>query len=68
MIDNHSKFNIITDEIDDKFIVYITDKKTFIEKFKYEFTVYRNFDKKGLIEDAIDIYKRKLNIGRNTKQ
>lgn len=60
MIEKYSKFNIITEEIDNKFIVYLIDKKTFIEKFKYEFTVYRNFDKKGLIEDAIDIYKRKL--------
>ena len=50
--------NIITEEIDNKFIVKILDKKTYKEIFKFEFTVYNNFDKKGLIEDAIGIYKR----------
>jgi len=52
--------NIITEEIDNKFIVKILDKKTYKEIFKCKFTVYANYDSKGLIEDAVGIYKRTI--------
>lgn len=62
MIENYRKYTILTEEIDNKFIVYFVDRKSYKEFFKTEFFVYRNFDSKGLVDDAIDIYERKLKL------
>lgn len=59
MIEKYNGFNIITDEVENTFVVLLIDKKNYKELFKCSFVVYSNYDKKGLIDDAIDIYKRK---------
>ena len=68
MLDIYSNFDVITELENDIFTVSFLHKRTYEVIFSYEFTVYRNFDKKGLIEDAIDIYKRQIiKFGRNRK-
>ena len=59
MIEIRNKINVVTDLKDGKFRVSLFDNKTLDNLFEYEFTVYRNFDKKGLIEDAIFMFKNK---------
>ena len=60
MIELYSGFNVITEEIDNKFIVVLIDKKNYNKLFEFKFTVYSNYDSKGLIEDAVGIYKRTI--------
>ena len=50
-------FKIITDLEGNKFKVTLLSNKTFKNLFEYEFTVYSGFDRKGLIEDAIFMFK-----------
>jgi len=60
MIEFSNKITVVTEEINNNFIVYFIDKKTFKEIFKCSFLVYRNFDSQGLIDDAIDVFNRKM--------
>ncbi len=51
--------NIVTETKDNTFKVSILSNKDAERLFEYVFTVYSNFDKKGLIDDAIFMFKRK---------
>ena len=50
--------NIITDLRGDKFKVTIIHSKTLVKLFEYIFVVYSGFDKNGLINDTIFMYKQ----------
>lgn len=52
------KTNITTDLNGNIFTVSILNSKTLDSLFSYDFTVYKGFDEKGLIEDALFMYKR----------
>ena len=60
MIELSNKINVITEESKGKFKVSLIDSKTLKELFTHEFIVYSNFDKKGLIDDAIFMFKNKV--------
>ena len=50
-------YKIITDLEGNKFKVTLLHNRNFSSLFEYEFTVYNNFDRKGLIEDAIFMFR-----------
>ena len=52
--------SVVTETEGNTFNVRLLSSQTFKLLFSYKFTVYPNFDKKGLIDDAIFMYKELL--------
>lgn len=59
MLEFGNRINVITKTEEGTFKVTLMDNRNCKELFNYTFTVYSNFDKKGLIDDAIFMYKMK---------